>query len=65
LALEKKFLCARNREERAGDRSRGSDALYGRSRGAMGVGVVHPWRPASRELYRRARLFLAQAQSAA
>jgi hypothetical protein len=45
LALEKKFLCARNREEGAGDRSRGSDALYGRSRGAMGVGAVHPWRP--------------------
>ena len=50
MAKEKKFLCARNREEGAGDRSRGSDALYGRSRGAMGVGAVHPWRPASREL---------------
>jgi hypothetical protein len=35
LALEKKFLCVRNREEGAGDRSRGSDALYGRSRGAV------------------------------
>jgi hypothetical protein len=50
LAKEKKFLCARNREEGAGDRSRGSDALYGRSRGAMGVGAVHLWRPVSREL---------------
>jgi hypothetical protein len=50
LALEKKFLCARNREEGAGGRSRGLDTLYGRSRGAMGVGAVHPWRPVTREL---------------